>query len=203
MSLASTTTCARRSSARRPRHHGTASRLEAQLGRRYRHLSIDIRDSDAIDRLFGDLGSAVKLIVHTAAQPSHDWAARAPQVDFHVNAVGTLNLLEATRKHAPEAVFIFTSTNKVYGDLPNRLPLVEQELRFEIEPDHPYATGIPEDMSIDQSHAQRVRGVEGRGRRARAGVRPVLWHAHSLFSRRVSDRARITRAHNFMGSCRT
>jgi CDP-paratose 2-epimerase len=126
-------------------------RLAAQLGRHYRHLSIDIRDSDAIDRLFGDLGSAAKLIVHTAAQPSHDWAARAPQVDFHVNAVGTLNLLEATRKHAPEAVFIFTSTNKVYGDLPNRLPLVEQELRFEIQGDHPYATGIREDMSIDQS----------------------------------------------------
>ena len=126
-------------------------RLEAQLGRRYRHLSLDIRDSTAIDRVFRDLGSDVRLIVHTAAQPSHDWAARAPQVDFHVNAVGTLNLLEATRNHAPEAVFIFTSTNKVYGDLPNRLPLVERELRFDIDPDHPYAAGIPEDMSIDQS----------------------------------------------------
>ena len=178
-------------------------RLEAQLGRTYRHLSLDIRDSDAIDRLFGDLGSAVKLIVHTAAQPSHDWAARAPHVDFHVNAVGTLNLLEATRKHAPEAVFIFTSTNKVYGDLPNRLPLVEQELRFEIDPDHPYAAGIREDMSIDQSHAQRVRGVQGRCRRAGAGVRPVLWPAHRLLPRRVSDRARTTPAHSSMDSCRT
>ena len=107
--------------------------------------------SESINRLICGLGSDVKLIVHTAAQPSHDWAARDPHVDFHVNAVGTLNLLEATRKHAPEAVFIFTSTNKVYGDLPNRLPLVEQELRFEIDPDHPYATGIREDMSIDQS----------------------------------------------------
>ena len=93
----------------------------------------------------------MKLIVHAAAQPSHDWAARAPHVDFHVNAVGTLNVLEATRRHAPEAAFIFTSTNKVYGDLPNRLPLIEGEMRFEVDPNHPYAAGIPEDMSIDQS----------------------------------------------------
>jgi CDP-paratose 2-epimerase len=93
----------------------------------------------------------VKLIVHAAAQPSHDWAASAPLVDFQINALGTLNLLEATRKHAPDAVFIFTSTNKVYGDLPNRLPLLERELRFEIDPAHRYAAGIPEEMSIDQS----------------------------------------------------
>jgi CDP-paratose 2-epimerase len=127
------------------------ARLEAQLGRQYRHLSLDIRNSEDIDRLFCDLGGAVKLIVHAAAQPSHDWAARAPHVDFQVNALGTLNLLEATRKYSPEAVFIFTSTNKVYGDLPNRLPLVERALRFEIDPNHPYAAGIPEEMSIDQS----------------------------------------------------
>jgi CDP-paratose 2-epimerase len=126
-------------------------RLERQLGRQYRHVFLDIRDSDGIDRLFSDLRGAVKLIVHAAAQPSHDWAARAPHIDFQVNAVGTLNLLEAARKYAPEAVFIFTSTNKVYGDLPNRLPLVERELRFEIDPDHRYAAGIAEDMSIDQS----------------------------------------------------
>ena len=126
-------------------------RLEQQLGRQYRHLFLDIRDGEAVDRLFKELGGAIKLVVHAAAQPSHDWAARAPHVDFAVNAMGTLNLLEATRKHAPDAVFIFTSTNKVYGDLPNRLPLVEQELRFEIDPSHPYAAGIPEAMSIDQS----------------------------------------------------
>jgi CDP-paratose 2-epimerase len=126
-------------------------RLEQRLGRQYRHLSMDIRNNDDIDALFRGLGGAVKLIVHTAAQPSHDWAARDPHVDFHVNAVGTLNLLEATRKYAPEAVFIFTSTNKVYGDLPNQLPLVERELRFEVEANHRYAAGIAEDMSIDQS----------------------------------------------------
>ncbi len=127
------------------------ARLETQLGRRYRHLALDIRDADAIDRVFCEIGPAVKLVVHTAAQPSHDWAARAPRVDFQVNAVGTLNLLEATRTHAPEAVFIFTSTNKVYGDLPNRLPLVEQALRWEIHAGHPYRAGIAEDMPIDQS----------------------------------------------------
>lgn len=126
-------------------------RLERRLGRRYRHVDLDIRDRAEIDALFRSLGGAVKVIVHTAAQPSHDWAARDPHVDFHVNAVGTLNLLEATRQHAPDAVFIFTSTNKVYGDLPNRLPLVERELRFEVDPTHPYAAGISEDMSIDQS----------------------------------------------------
>jgi CDP-paratose 2-epimerase len=126
-------------------------RVEQRLGRQYRHVDLDIRDRDGIDGLFHRIGKAVKVIVHTAAQPSHDWAARDPHADFHINAVGTLNLLEATRQHAPDAVFIFTSTNKVYGDLPNRLPLVERELRFEVDPTHPYAEGIPEDMSIDQS----------------------------------------------------
>ncbi len=125
-------------------------RLESQLGRRYRHLSLDVRDGDAIDRLFRGLGGTITLVVHAAAQPSHDWAARAPHIDFQINATGTANLLEATRKHAPAAVFIFTSTNKVYGDHPNRLPLVDQALRFEIDQSHRYAAGIPEDMSIDQ-----------------------------------------------------
>nr|MCU0354622.1 NAD-dependent epimerase/dehydratase family protein [Cytophagales bacterium] len=93
----------------------------------------------------------IKLVVHTAAQPSHDWAVKDPFADFSVNANGTLNLLDATRHHCPEAVFIFTSTNKVYGDTPNRLPLVEQEMRWEIDPAHTYHTGIREDMSIDQT----------------------------------------------------
>jgi len=127
------------------------ARLEEQLGPQYRHMSLDIRNTEDIDRLFRNFGRDVKLIVHAAAQPSHDWAASAPLIDFHVNAVGTLNLLEATRKYAPDAVFIFTSTNKVYGDLPNRLPLLERELRFEIDPAHRYAAGISEEMSIDQS----------------------------------------------------
>lgn len=116
------------------------------------NYNVDIRDFKAIEAVFETLGSDIVLIVHTAAQPSHDWAAREPFTDFSVNAVGTLNLLEATRKYCPEAVFIFTSTNKVYGDTPNRLPLVELETRWEIDADHEfYANGIDESMSIDQT----------------------------------------------------
>jgi CDP-paratose 2-epimerase len=123
--------------------------LERELGKQYTHFSADIRDDAAIEQVFRQYGSDIKLIVHTAAQPSHDWAARDPKKDFTVNAYGTLNLLEATRQFAPNAVFIFTSTNKVYGDRPNYLPLIEHELRWEIDPDHAYHKGIAEDMSID------------------------------------------------------
>ena len=118
----------------------------------YLHYDVDIRDTDEISRIFDRFGSEISLIIHTAAQPSHDWAASNPTVDFTVNANGTSVMLEATRKFAPEAVFIFMSTNKVYGDLPNYLPLVEHETRWEIATDHPYAAhGIPETMSIDQT----------------------------------------------------
>jgi CDP-paratose 2-epimerase len=125
-------------------------RLEHAL-RNYRHYDVDIRDQERMNHIFNTYGSTISLVIHAAAQPSHDWAAREPHTDFNVNANGTLHLLEATRKHAPEAVFIFTSTNKVYGDTPNRLPLIEQETRWEIDPDHSYAGGISEDMSIDQN----------------------------------------------------
>jgi CDP-paratose 2-epimerase len=118
----------------------------------YRHHGLDIRDRDGIDQLFATYGTDVTLVVHTAAQPSHDWAAREPFTDFDVNAGGTLNLLEATRRHAPDAVFIFTSTNKVYGDTPNRLPLVEREQRWELDPSHEWHEhGIPEEMTLDDS----------------------------------------------------
>jgi CDP-paratose 2-epimerase len=126
-------------------------RLEAEV-RRYRHVDGDIRDIALVESVFARYGSAVAAVIHTAAQPSHDWAAREPQTDFSVNANGTLNLLEATRHHSPEAVFIFTSTNKVYGDTPNRLPLVEETLRWELDPTHPFALfGIDESMSVDSS----------------------------------------------------
>ena len=115
----------------------------------YTHESIDIRDSDAINKLFERHGDLIKVIIHTAAQPSHDWAAREPLTDFGVNAVGTINLLEATRQFAPEAVFIFTSTNKVYGDTPNFLPLIEKDTRWEIDENHKFYSGIDESMSID------------------------------------------------------
>ena len=127
------------------------NRLECVLGRRYTHVELDIRDGDGVRRLFQHFAGAVELVVHTAAQPSHDWAATDPPTDFGVNAVGTSNLLEATRAHSPDAVFIYTSTNKVYGDTPNRLPLLETASRWEIDPTHTYAAGIREDMSIDQS----------------------------------------------------
>ena len=123
--------------------------LQERHGRRYVHHETDIRDADAVESIVRGLGSSLALVVHTAAQPSHDWAARDPRTDFAVNATGTLNILEAVRLHAPDAPFIFTSTNKVYGDIPNCLPLVELETRWEIDPAHPYAGGIPETMSID------------------------------------------------------
>ncbi len=116
----------------------------------FRHYTADVRDFEAVRRVFAEYGSNIQLVIHTAAQPSHDWAAREPLTDFGVNAQGTLNLLQCTREVSPEAVFIFTSTNKVYGDIPNTLPLVELDTRWEIEPGHPYANGITEDMSIDQ-----------------------------------------------------
>jgi len=124
--------------------------LEQSL-KNYTHAEIDIRDQDAIETIFQRYKNQIGLVLHTAAQPSHDWAAREPRTDFGINATGTLNLLEATRKYSPEAVFIFVSTNKVYGDTPNRLPFVEQETRWELSPEHHYADGIDESMTIDQS----------------------------------------------------
>lgn len=118
----------------------------------FAHFPIDIRDREAIFKLFDRFGKNISLVVHAAAQPSHDWAAKEPVTDFTVNANGTLTMLEATHRFCPDATFIFTSTNKVYGDTPNRLPLVEQETRWEIDRSHPYfAHGIDEMMTIDQS----------------------------------------------------
>src|SRR5262249_49948109 len=129
----------------------TARNRLKDLLRNYQHFDDDIRDSEAIEAIFKKFGSGIKTVIHTAAQPSHDWAARDPRTDFGINAGGTLNLLEATRLHCPEAAFIFTSTNKVYGDTPNHLPLTAQANRWEIEVGHKYWDGIDEGMSIDQS----------------------------------------------------
>jgi CDP-paratose 2-epimerase len=125
------------------------ARLDEDLGEVYRHHDLDIRDREGIDRVFRANGREVAVVIHTAAQPSHDWAVRDPHTDFEVNALGTLNMLQSTREHCPEAPFIFTSTNKVYGDRPNSLPLEEHETRYEIAPGHPYEQGITEEMSID------------------------------------------------------
>jgi len=118
----------------------------------YTHREIDIRNREGIEALFAEYGTDIKVVVHTAAQPSHDWAAQDPHTDFSVNANGTLNLLEATRKFSPRACFIFTSTNKVYGDNPNSLPLVELETRWEIDRSHAYFEhGIDERLSVDHT----------------------------------------------------
>lgn len=115
----------------------------------YVHHDLDIRDVKGTRAVFQEHGSDIALVIHAAAQPSHDWAARDPFTDFTVNANGTLVLLEHTRRYCPQAVFVFTSTNKVYGDRPNSLPLVELETRWEVDRDHTYWTGIREDMPID------------------------------------------------------
>ncbi|MFN8643466.1 MAG: NAD-dependent epimerase/dehydratase family protein [Candidatus Binatia bacterium] len=116
----------------------------------YRHHDVDVRHRAALASIFATHERDIALVVHAAAQPSHDWAATAPAVDFDINAVATLALLELTRQHCPEAVFLFVSTNKVYGDTPNRLPLIEQPTRWEVDPAHPYAAhGIDEGMSVD------------------------------------------------------
>ncbi|MFC7546264.1 NAD-dependent epimerase/dehydratase family protein [Plantactinospora sp. GCM10030261] len=128
---------------------GNQRRLTDELGSAYTHFATDIRDRDGLAEVFKKYGSDIAVVIHTAAQPSHDWAAKEPLTDFDVNAVGTLNLLENTRQHAIEAPFIFCSTNKVYGDRPNSLPLVELETRYELPEDHPYHQGITEEMSID------------------------------------------------------
>jgi CDP-paratose 2-epimerase len=124
-------------------------RLLLDYGDRYIHHSVDIRDQEGISRIFAAYGTDIAMVIHTAAQPSHDWAANDPYTDFSVNANGTLVLLENTRMSSPDAVFIFCSTNKVYGDNPNKLPLMDLETRWEIQETHQYSQGIDETMSID------------------------------------------------------
>ena len=124
-------------------------KIQNKLKKRYTHYNVDIRDNDAVAKIFKK--HKFDLIIHTAAQPSHDWAAKEPITDFTVNANGTLVMLENMRLHCPEAVFIFTSTNKVYGDTPNSLPLVELEKRWELPKNHKFYKGIDESMSIDHT----------------------------------------------------
>ena len=117
----------------------------------YIHYNSDIRNFELLSKIFSEYSTDISLVIHTAAQPSHDWAAKEPITDFTVNALGTLNLLECTRLYCPKSVFIFTSTNKVYGDTPNSLPLMELDMRYELDPSHNFYLGIDESMSIDQS----------------------------------------------------
>ena len=117
----------------------------------YFHYDVDIRNYNDLLKIFSEYSTDISLIIHTAAQPSHDWAAKEPITDFTVNALGTLNLLECTRLFCENATFIFTSTNKVYGDTPNNLPLIELDTRYELPTYHELYNGINETMSIDQS----------------------------------------------------
>ena len=138
-------------------------RLREGFPDNFRWVELDIRDNDGIDRLFAELKADLELIVHTAAQPSHDWAASDPHTDFTVNANGTLNLLQATRVHKPEATFIFTSTNKVYGDRPNYLPLVELESRLELPTEHEYFGGYASESVDEPNHSRASAGDPSRG----------------------------------------
>lgn len=129
--------------------HWNTARLSKLYSNNFKALNIDIRDYNKLETVFKDIPFG--LIIHAAAQPSHDWAAKDPQTDFSVNANGTLNLLELTKNYRPNATFIFTSTNKVYGDNPNKLPLAELSTRYEIKQDNQYWNGIDEEMSIDHT----------------------------------------------------
>lgn len=118
----------------------------------YLHINLDIRNKVKLFKVFKKYKNKIKSIIHTAAQPSHDWASKEPITDFNINANGTINLLEAFRIYCPKASFIFTSTNKVYGDGPNFLPLKEKKLRYDISTSHPFfKRGINETMSIDHN----------------------------------------------------
>ena len=116
----------------------------------FRSCDVDIRDADAVDRVFAAHGRRVEIVIHAAAQPSHDWAGLHPRVDFAVNGLGTLHVLDAARTHCPDATFVFLSTNKVYGDRPNQLPLLETETRLDLPHDHEYHGGISAAMSVDR-----------------------------------------------------
>ena len=129
----------------------TVELLRQELGSSYSHNPIDIRDRPALASLVAGLGRNLSAIIHTAAQPSHDWAATDPHMDFEINAGGTLNLLELARTHCPESPFVFTSTNKVYGDSPNTFELIEYPTRFDLPEHHRFYEGVDESQSIDQS----------------------------------------------------
>ena len=115
----------------------------------YYHYNIDVRNFEALKKIFKKYGKKIKIIIHCAAQPSHDWAKNKPFIDFEINSKGTLNLLDLTRRYCPESPFIFMSTNKVYGDNPNFLPIIEKSSRWEISKKHKFRNGIDEGMSID------------------------------------------------------
>ena len=115
----------------------------------FKNYNIDIRSIGSLEKIFKNFKKNISLIIHCAAQPSHDYGKNFPKLDFNVNATGTLNLLELTKKYCPSAPFIFMSTNKVYGDNPNKLKVVEKQKRWELNKNNDYFKGINEKFSID------------------------------------------------------
>ena len=126
------------------------SYLEKKYNKNYIHFSSDITKNEQIEEIFKKYKDKIKVVIHSAAQPSHDWAASNPKLDFNVNAIGTLNMLNLTKKYLPKkTAFIYMSTNKVYGDNPNKLKMKKNKLRFELVKNNNYPNGINEKMSID------------------------------------------------------
>jgi CDP-paratose 2-epimerase len=136
---------------------GNGRRLQLEHDN-FRLVDLDVRDRSRVESLIFACNGTLELVIHAAAQPSHDWATRDPHTDFAINAGGTLNLLEALRAHQPNATFVFASTNKVYGDLPNALPLVDLGTRLDLPVEHESYNGITTAWSIDQS-AHSIFGV--------------------------------------------
>ena len=116
---------------------------------KYKHFNVDIRNYQSLEKIFKIYKKSISLIIHCAAQPSHDYGKNFPKIDFDVNASGTLNLLELTRKFCPKSPFIFMSTNKVYGDNPNKLKIIEKKNRYELSKSNKFFKGIDENMSVD------------------------------------------------------
>ena len=119
--------------------------------KKYKHFNIDIRSYAGLEKIFKKYNKNISIVIHCAAQPSHDYGKKYPFLDFHVNATGTLNLLELTKNFCSSASFIFMSTNKVYGDNPNKLKIIEKKKRWELKKNDPYFNGIDENFSIDHS----------------------------------------------------
>ena len=134
--------------------NGSTSWVKSKLlkrNKKFKNYNVDIRNLSALKNIFKKYKKGISVIIHCAAQPSHDYGKKYPFLDFHVNATGTLNLLELTKKFCPVAPFIFMSTNKVYGDNPNKLKIIEKKKRWELNNNNPYFKGIDEKFSIDNS----------------------------------------------------
>jgi CDP-paratose 2-epimerase len=125
--------------------------LTHKLKKNYTHYQRDICNHEGMDDIFRKYGKSIRMVIHTAAQPSHDWAADEPMIDFNINAQATVNLLQCTKKYCSNAVFIYLSSSKVYGDTCNTLPLIEKKMRLDLPDDHYFYKGIDETMSVDTS----------------------------------------------------